>query len=114
MTDQERQKLQQKFNKDFVSENPRDQHLNAMYKKSSSLDRDNIIEDDSTGIISKEKINFTKFLFKEIALLFSVRGPENLKKSKPKKLVKSNKSISRKKIFLTKFFFFFLQFQKLP
>ena len=26
-------------------------------------------------------------------------GPENLKKSRPKKLVKSNKSISRKKIF---------------
>ena len=26
-------------------------------------------------------------------------GPENLKKSRPKKLMKSNKSISRKKIF---------------
>ena len=26
-------------------------------------------------------------------------GPENLKKSRPKKLVKSNKSISRKKFF---------------
>ena len=39
-------------------------------------------------------------------------GPENLKKSRPKKLVKSNKSISRK------FYFdqipFFLQFQKWP
>ena len=41
----------------------------------------------------------------------SVRGPENLKKSRPKKLVKSNKSISRNFI-LTKFHF--LQFQKWP
>ena len=39
-------------------------------------------------------------------------GPENLKESRPKKLVKSNKSISRKKIFLTKIHF--LQFQKWP
>ena len=38
-------------------------------------------------------------------------GPENLKKSRPKILVKSNNSISRKK-FLTKFHF--LQFQKWP
>ena len=37
-------------------------------------------------------------------------GPENLKKYRPEKLVKSNKSISRK--FLTKFHF--LQFQKWP
>ena len=38
-------------------------------------------------------------------------GPENLKKSRPKKLVKSHKSISRKN-FLAKFHFF--QFQKWP
>ena len=38
-------------------------------------------------------------------------GPEYLKKSKPKKLVKSNKSISQQ-FFLTKFHF--LQFQKWP
>ena len=38
-------------------------------------------------------------------------GPENLKKSRPKKLVKSNKSISEK-IFLAKFHF--LRFQKWP
>ena len=38
-------------------------------------------------------------------------GPENLKKSRPKKLVKSNKSISRKN-FLAKFHF--LQLQKWP
>ena len=37
------------------------------------------------------------------------RGPENLKKSMPKKLVKSNESISGN-FFLTKFHF--LQFQK--
>ena len=38
--------------------------------------------------------------------------PENKKKSRPKKLMKSNNSISPKKIFLTKFLF--LQFQKWP
>ena len=37
-------------------------------------------------------------------------GPENLKKSSPKKLVKSNKSISQKKFFDQNPFF--LQFQK--
>ena len=39
-------------------------------------------------------------------------GPEILQKSRTKKLVKSNTSISRKKIFLTKFHF--LPFQKWP
>ena len=40
----------------------------------------------------------------------SHNGPENLKKSRPKKLVKSNKSIHFTKFYLTKFHFF--QFQK--
>ena len=48
-------------------------------------------------------------IIKQSRLIHS-SGPETFKKSKPKKLVKSNKSISR--IFLTKFYF--LQFQKWP
>ena len=70
LTDQERQKLQQKFtSKDLVSENPRDQQSNTMYKK-SSLDRDNIIiEDDSTGMRKD-----SKNIFREIKLLYNSRG----------------------------------------
>ena len=70
LTDQERQKLQQKFaSKDLVSENPRDQQSNTMYKK-SSLDRDNIIiEDDSTGMRKD-----SKNIFREIKLLYHPRG----------------------------------------
>ena len=70
LTDQERQKLQQKFaSKDLVSENPRDQQSNTMYMK-SSLDRDNIIiEDDSTGMRKD-----SKNIFREIKLLYHPRG----------------------------------------
>ena len=70
LTDQERQKLQQKFaSKDLVSENPRDQQSNTMYMK-SSLDRDNIIiEDDSTGMRKD-----SKNIFREIMLIYHPRG----------------------------------------
>ena len=69
LTDQERQKLQQKFaSKDLVSENPRDQQSNTMYMK-SSLDRDNIIiEDDSTGMRKD-----SKNIYREIKLLYNSR-----------------------------------------
>ena len=66
-------------------------------------------------------LNFFSHFFGLVTLIFLIMQihcfliphsePENLKKSRPKKLVKSNKSISRK-IFLTKFHF--LQFQKWP
>ena len=43
-------------------------------------------------------VNYPENLFDQIREIFMPRhsGPENLKKSRPKKLVKSNKSISRK------------------
>ena len=56
---------------------------------------------------------FVKIQFRilDASLVNSQIWPENLKKSSPKKLLGSNKSISRK-IFLTKFHF--LQFEKWP
>ena len=57
------------------------------------------------------KIFRRKIDFRYFSRHASHSGPENLKKSRPKKLVKSNKSISRK-FFLIKFHF--LQFQTWP
>ena len=59
----------------------------------------------STRVWSEKKIIFHKIFLNYPALY----GPDYLKKSRPKKLVKSNKSISRNFI-LTQFHF--LQFQK--
>ena len=54
------------------------------------------------------QVSIEAFKLPEHKVIFH-SGPENLKKSSPKKLVKSNKSISQK-IFLAKFHF--LPFQK--
>ena len=57
------------------------------------------------------KTNTIKLLHTMIAW-FIHNGPENLKKSRPKKLVKSNKNQFHDIFFLTKFHF--LLFQKWP
>ena len=89
--------------------------LILFFKVSKSDMINNLIENDSV-VDASWFVNhdYTKYVSKnrnqELTLMIH-SGPENLKKSRPKKLVKSNK-INFTKIFLTKFHF--LPFLKWP
>ena len=82
----------------FTAENEREMSANHFFQSEFEL------RDFKSLIVSDELSTFTKFVSDEIFYSYVLKeetqynlhsGSENLKKSRPKKLVKTNKSISR-------------------